>query len=150
MANSIFNRGLSILGNYDWAADTTDIGVLLVTSAYVFDKDAGNVVSDVVGNETSGTGYIRKGVAGANRTNNEDDPGDAANLRISDASVVWTNINAGINLEIILFFVDGGSLTASDTHNLLGHIDTGTNIPIISNGGTVTLNFSTDGAVKLA
>ncbi len=150
MANAMFNRGLSILGDYDWAADATDIGVMLVTSAFVFDKDADNVVSDVVGNETSGSGYIRKGVAGANRTNVEDDAGDAANLRITDASVVWTSISAGTSLEVILFFVDGGSLTASDTHNLLGHIDTGTNIPINTNGGDVTLNFSTDGAVKLA
>lgn len=150
MANAMFNRGLSILGDYDWASDTTDIGVMLMDSSFVFDKDADNVVSDVSGDEASGTGYIRKGVAGANRTNNEDDTGDAANLRITDASVVWTSISAGTSLEVILFFVDGGSLTASDTHNLLGHIDTGTNIPINTNGGNVTLNFSTDGAVKLA
>lgn len=148
--NRMFNRGLSVFGDYGWAADTTDIGVLLVTSAYVFDKRADNVVSDVSEDETSGTGYIRKAIVAANRTNNEDDPGDAANLRIADASVTWTSLDAGIDLEVILFFVDGGSLTASDTHNLLGHIDSGTNIPISTDGEDVNLNFSTDGAVKLA
>lgn len=150
MANAMFNRGLAILADFDWAGDATNIGVMLVESAFVFNKDDDNVVSDVSGDEASGTGYVRKPVASGVRTTNEDDAGDAANLRITDVSVVWTSISAGTALEVILFFVDGGDITASDTHNLLGHIDTGTNIPINTNGGNVTLNFSTDGAVKFA
>lgn len=152
MANAMFNRGLLTLANFDWAADATDMGVMLMKSTYVFDNSAHNTVADAISGskEATGSGYLRKAIVGANRSTIEDDSANEAELKVSDGTVVFTSISAGTGLEVILFFVDGGSLTGSDTHNLCGHIDTGTNIPINTNGGNVTLNFSaTEGAIKL-
>jgi hypothetical protein len=148
MANATFNRGLAYLADYDWASDAVDVGVMLVESAYSFARTH-NTIADVVAQEATGTGYVRKAVASGTRTTNEDDAGSAANLRITNGTVSWSSINAGTNLEVILFFVTGTGLS-DNTNYLLGHVDTGTNIPINTNGGDVTLNFSTDGAVKYA
>jgi hypothetical protein len=148
MANATYNRGLYYLADYDWASDAVNVGVMLVDPSYTFARTH-NTVADASGDEAAGTGYARKAVASAQRTTNEDDAGSAANLRITDGTVAWSSINAGTLLEVVLFFVTGTGL-ADNTNNLLGHVDTGTNIPINTNGGDVTLNFSTDGAVKMS
>jgi hypothetical protein len=147
MANALYVRGLYKLADYSWDLDTVDIGVMLVASTYTFDK-AHNTLNDVSSDEAAGAGYARKLVVAAKRTTNEDDAGSAANLRITDGSVVWTSINAGVNLRVVLFFVTGDNVNDND-NELLGYIDTGTNVPITTNGGDVGLNFGSAGVIKL-
>lgn len=150
MANATVNRGLFQLANYNWDGDAVDLGVMLVDNTYVFSR-AHNTIADVLaaGAEAAGAGYVRKSVAAALRTTNEDDVGNAANLRITNGSVIWVGINAGVDLRIILFLITGAGI-ADNTNQLLGYVDTGTNIPINTNGGDVTLNFHADGAFKFS
>jgi hypothetical protein len=123
---------------------------MLVDNTYVFSR-AHNTIADVLaaGAEAAGAGYVRKSVAAALRTTNEDDVGNAANLRITNGSVIWVGINAGVDLRIILFLITGAGI-ADNTNQLLGYVDTGTNIPINTNGGDVILNFHADGAFKFS
>jgi hypothetical protein len=147
MANAAYNRGKFYLSQYKWASETPqDIGVILVTAAYTFSADH-NTVADLT-NEISGTGYVRKLINATARTVNENDTSDSAELRVTDGTVVWTGLDSGTGLRPVLF-VESGTL-GSSTHLLLGYIDTGTGIPITSNGGDVTLNFNTAGAINLA
>jgi hypothetical protein len=151
MANATYNRGLFHLGGYNWDTDAVDIGVILVkTATYVFARTH-NVVLDLtpVANEAAGAGYVRKSIAAGVRTVTEDDGASAAYLKITDGSVQWVGINAGINLAVVLFFIGGGGIADDANNDLLGYYDTGTNVPIVTNGGDVTLNFNASGAIKL-
>jgi len=148
MANATYNRGLYHLGQYNWDTDVVDISVMLVkTATYVFSR-LHNQVSELIGDEAAGAGYVRKTIAAGVRTLTEDDGANAAYFKVTDGSVQWIGINAGINLAVVLFFVVGGDPT-DNTADLLGYYDTGTNVPIITNGGDVTLNFNAAGAIKL-
>lgn len=151
MANVTYNRGLFHMGGYNWDTDAVDLGVILVkTATYVFDR-LHNVVNDLTpaGNEAAGAGYVRKSIAAALRTVTEDDGANASYLKITNGSVVWVGINAGINLAVVLFFIGGGGIGDDANNDLLGYYDTGTNVPIITNGGDVGLNFNAFGAIKL-
>lgn len=148
MANAAFNKGKFQLTQYKWASETPDIGVILVTSAYTFNVDH-NTVSQLT-NEVSGTGYARKLIDSTARTVNEDDTSNAAQLRVADGTVIWTSLDTGTGLRVVTFIVSG-TIGQDATNPLLGYYDTGTNIPINTNGGNVTLNFhATAGAIKLA
>lgn len=149
MANATYIRGLSTIANYQWDSSATDLGVVLVTNVYSQNRTTHHTYNDVLGNEAAGAGYARVPIAGAARTINENDGGLAANLRVADSTVVWVAINAGVDLRIVIKFVDGASIN-DPANNLLCYIDTGTNIPINTNGGNVTLNFSSDGLIKLS
>jgi hypothetical protein len=150
MANIIYNRGLAKLADYNWESDALDLGVMLVTASYT-PLRTHNIITDVtpLANEAVGAGYGRIGVAAALRTTLEDDASSLARLKITDGSVVWTSMNAGLDLRIVLFFVTGTG-AADNSNYLLAYIDTGTNIPINSNGGDVTLQFNADGVFTLA
>ena len=151
MANATYNRGLYHLGKYNWDADAVNIGVCLIKmSVYTFSR-LHNTVADVIAGsaEASGAGYVRKEIAAGLRTIQEDDGSNASYLKITDGSVSWVGINAGANLAVVLFFVEGTGV-ADNTNDLLGYYDTGTNIPVVTNGGDITLNFSSSGALKLA
>ncbi len=148
MANLPFTRGKKVLADYNWAGDAVAIGILLVQNDYVFSREH-NTIADVIaaGTEASGTGYLRKSIPFSSRATNEDDPGGAANLRVSDGTVTWTSLSAGLDLRVVLFFIDGADIN-DPLNQLLGYIDSGTNIPINTSGIDVGLNFSTDGLVK--
>jgi hypothetical protein len=118
---------------------------MLVTPTYVF-AATHNTRNDAAAGEASGSGYEPKSVGAASRTAVQN-TGFAA-LEISDGTVSWDALSAGTSLAAILYFGNGASIT--DTANeLLCYIDTGTNLPINTNGGDVTLNFDgTNGAIK--
>lgn len=147
--NASYNRGLFRLGSFNWDTDAVDIGVLLVNNTYVFSR-LHNTIADLtpVVNEAAGAGYGRKPIAGGARTVLEDDGANAAYMKVTDGTVTWLGINAGINLWVVLFFVDGVNI-ADNANSLLGFYDTGVNVPVITNGGDVTLNFNASGAIKL-
>lgn len=150
MANIAYNKGLFRMGSYNYDTDAISLGLILVKNTYTFSR-LHNFVSDLTpgSNEASGSGYVRKTIAGAARTVNEDDAGNAANFRITNGTVAWTAINAGTDLRVVLFFIDGVDINDDAANPLLGYFDTGTNIPLITNGGNIDLNFNTEGALKL-
>lgn len=147
--NATYNRGLFRMGSFNWDTDVIDLGVLLVKNTYVFSR-LHNVVSDltIAANEASGVGYARKIVTAAFRTTTEDDGNNWASFKITDSTVVWTAIDAGVDLRIVMFFIDGAGTGDDANNNLLCYIDTGTFIPIATNGGDATLNFDVTGALR--
>lgn len=147
MANIVYNRGKFRLGDYKWDSDTVSLGVMLVNSSYTPSVDH-NTIADVVANEASGSGYTRKTIGHATRTVSEDDTNDIAKWRVTDGTVVWSAIDAGTNLRVVVFFIDGADINDA-ANNLLCHFDSGTNIPIDTNGGEIGLNFHADGLLRV-
>ncbi len=145
MANAAYDRGLSRLGDYNWELDSVDVGVMLVLPAYTFNPTH-NTVADVDANETSGAGYGRRAVNAAARSTSQSASGGL--LFVTAGTVLWTNLSAGLDLNVVLFFSDSG--LAASTNDLLGFYDTGVNVPIDTNGQTITLDFNALlGAVRL-
>jgi hypothetical protein len=145
MANAAFDRGLARLADYNWDLDAVDLGVMLVLSTYTFDPTH-DTVADVEAHETSGAGYGRRAVAAAARSTSQSASGGL--LLVTAGTVTWSNLSAGTDLRVILFFADGG--LAASTNDLLGHYDSGVNAPIDTNGQSITLDFNALlGAIRL-
>ena len=147
--NQLFVKGKFQLTAFNWASDAVDIGVLLMENDFVFDE-TDNAVSQVVaaGTEATGTGYARKIIEAADRHVVEEDLiTKTAQLSIFDGNVIWSALDAGTDLRVILFFVTGTDVD-DDSNLLLGYYDTGTNVPINSGGADVQLNFNTLGAIQ--
>jgi hypothetical protein len=146
MANAAYNRGKFRLIDYSWSTDVEDLGLLLVANTYTFDPDHDSV-GDVEADETSGAGYGRRAITASARSASEDDTNNRALLIIADGTVTWSSISAGIDLRVILFFISGVDIDDS-SNDLLGFVDSGTNIPIITTGADFALNFGTAGALR--
>lgn len=118
-----YNRAKKQDGSFDWDDGSQTFRLLLVTSSYTPNPDH-DFVSDVVANEATGTGYVRKDVTGRSVTI------DDANDRVDhDANnVTWTTLTSVFRYAIlfrnvtndadspVLYWFDLGAqnLTASD------------------------------------
>jgi len=139
MANSLFDPGREgfLAGEIDW--DTAVIKLALVR-AYTFNA-AHKFVSDLttaggVLHVTSGA-LTTKSITGG----------------VADADdVVYTAVPTNASNHYGLLFqssaVGGGADVAATAQRLIGYIDTGTNFPVIPNGGDVTIAWS-NGATKI-
>jgi hypothetical protein len=132
MASALFNPGREgfLAGEIDW--DTATIKAALVRG-YTFNA-AHKFVSDVTG--ASGTLAATSG-AFASKTVT-DGVADAADITFS---AVAAN---GSNHSLLIFqssAVGGGADVASSAQRLIAWIDAGTNFPITTNGGDVTIQF---------
>src|SRR6476661_5775450 len=139
MANALFDPGREgfLAGEIDW--DTAVIKIALVR-AYTFSA-AHKFVSDVttasgvlhVTSAALGTKTITSGVADA-------------------AYVTFTAVTANASNHSVLVFqssaVTGGADVAATAQRLIAWIDTGTNFPIVPNGGDVTIAWD-NGANKI-
>jgi len=139
MANALFDPGREgfLAGEIDW--DTAVIKIALVR-AYTFSA-AHKFVSDVttasgvlhVTSAALGTKTITSGVADA-------------------ADVTFTAVTANASNHSVLVFqssaVTGGADVAATAQRLIAWIDTGTNFPIVPNGGDVTIAWD-NGANKI-
>lgn len=148
MANDRYNRGLKKLSEFRWAVDPTDVGLLLVTSSYIFSRTH-NTVADVVAFEASGSGYERKAIPLSARSVYEDDVLGLVYYRVSDGIVSWPALNVGNNVRVVLFLVTGSGL-ADNTNELLCYIDTGNQIPLNTAGGIHSINFASDGVFQVS
>lgn len=119
--------------------DTDDIRVMLVTSSYVVNADH-DFVTDIT-NELSGTNYVRKSLA--NKSVTLDDTNDRSYFDADD--VVWTDLGpAGTAAAAVLF----KWVTADADSPLLSyHALTPT---VITNGGTVTVQWSANGIFRVS
>lgn len=114
------------------------IGVLLVDTDYV-PNVAHVFVSDVVSEELSGTGYVRKTLV------NKGVSEDVANNRgeFTADPVVWNAINAGTAKGVVLFKSTGNDATAE----LIAFLEFSS--PVVTNGGDFTVNWNAEGILQL-
>lgn len=130
MANALFNPGREgfLDGTIDW--DTAVIKIALVRG-YTFSA-AHKFVSDVTG--ASGTLHVTSSALTSKTVT--DGIADAA-----DVAFTAVTSNAG-NHSVLIFqasAVTGGADVAATAQRLIGWVDTGTNFPIVPNGGDVTI-----------
>jgi hypothetical protein len=137
MANALFNPGREgfLDGTIDW--DTAVIKVALVRG-YTFDA-TDKFVSDLTG----ATLHVTSSAL-ANKTKTDG---------IADADdVVFTAVTANASNHVVIVFqssaVGGGADVASTAQRLIAFYDTGTNIPVVPNGGDATIAWD-NGANKM-
>lgn len=139
MANALFSPGREgfLDGTIDW--DTAVIKVALVRG-YTFSA-AHKFVSDVTG--ASGVLHVTSAALASKTVT--DGVADAAD-------VTYTAVTANASNHSILVFqasaVTGGADVAATAQRLIAWIDTGTNLPIVPNGGDVTIAWDS-GANKI-
>ncbi len=133
MPSLIFNSALddTVRGNIDF--DTDAFKVMLVTAAYVEDKDAHTKRSNVTG-EVVGTGYT----AGGNTVTvsvNKDLVNDRVDISLGGTTWPTSTITAR---KAIYYKSRGGAPTADE---IVAVIDFGSDV--VSSNGTFTLTAST-------
>jgi hypothetical protein len=139
MANALFNKGREgfLTGEIDW--DTAVIKVSLVRG-YTFDATH-QFVSDVTG---AGGTLASTSSALASKTTTSG-VADAADITFS---AVAANASNHSLLVYQSSAVTGGADVATSAQRLIGWIDTGTNLPVTTNGGDVTVAWD-NGASKI-
>jgi hypothetical protein len=162
MANTVYNRFKKFavssssgqLKHINLLTDT--IKVALVSSAYSVNPDhntfAFGTTTDPESYELNGTGYDN-GIGAstgrktlASKTMTQDDTNNRAVF--DAANITWTAINAGTAGSAILIREGGAGTTTSDTGTtLICFIDSG--FPVVTNGGDLTVQWSTAGIIDL-
>lgn len=136
MASALFDPGREgfLDGSIDW--DTATIKVALVRG-YTFSASH-KFVSDV-----TGAGGVLAATSAAltskTATNGVADAGD----------VTFTAVASNAANHYLLLFqssaVTGGGDVAATAQRLIAYIDTGTNLPVVPNGGDVTVSWDNGG-----
>lgn len=138
MANALFDKGREgfLAGEIDW--DTAVIKVSLVRG-YTFSA-AHQFVSDVTATGTLAA--TSSALASKTTTSGVADAAD----------ITFTAVAASASNHSLLVYqssaVTGGADVASSAQRLIAWIDTGTNLPVTTNGGDVSVAFD-NGASKI-
>ena len=133
MASNLFNPGLEKLLDGTISFETDTIKVLLVDTNHTFDKTH-EFVSDVVANESLGTGYERKTLTSTSIAL------DAVNDRVEyDAdNPVYTSLDAGTIAAAIVY----KEVTSDSDSPLIAQIDFA---DLVTNGSDVELQINSEG-----
>jgi hypothetical protein len=123
----------------NWTADT--IKVALVTSSYTPDIDADEFWIEVLGDESSGTGYTTGGEALTGKSIGSVVSGHRVPLLASPTS--WTS--ATVTFRYAVVYKDTGSAATSP---LLGYIDFGADESV--SNGTINFNWGTNGVLYVS
>lgn len=135
---TVYNIAKARLANGGLDLDTDDIRVLLVNSSYAVNADHDFV--NQITNELSGTGYVRKSLAGEVVT--EVDASDWAFFDAND--VVWTAIDAGTAYAAVVYkFVTVDADSPLIAYVLLTPA-------VVTNGGDLTVSWSANGILRIA
>ena len=145
MASAWYNRGrYNVLsGAINLTSDT--LKVMLIDNGHTFDADD-NTVSDIVGDEASGTGYTG-GYGGAgrktigNKAFSQDDANDRAEFDSTDDQT-WTGLNAGVMRAAVLI----KEITDDAGSQLIAYHDLGDET---TNGGNFVVQWHADGLLHL-
>lgn len=143
MANALYDPGREgfLLGEIDW--DTAVIKAALVRltagGAAVFTASH-KFVSDLTATHTlAATSAALSSKTGTSGVANA-------------GTVTFTAVAANVNNHVLILFqssaVTGGADVAATAQRLIAWIDTGTNIPVVPNGGDITVTWDT-GANKI-
>lgn len=141
MANALFDPGREgfLDGTIRWEAATAVMKIALVRG-YTFNA-AHKFVSDVTG--ASGVLHVTSAaLAGQTKTGGVADAND----------VTFSAVPANASNHSVLIFqasaIAGGADVAATAQRLVAWIDTGTNFPVVPNGGDVTIAWDS-GANKI-
>lgn len=133
MANALFDKGREgfLDGSIDWDSSGGGVFKIALVRGYTFNA-AHQFVSDVTG--ASGVLHVTSAaLANKTKTNGVADADD----------VTFTAVTANASNHSVLLFqssaVTGGADVAATAQRLVAWIDTGTNFPIVPNGGDVTI-----------
>jgi len=145
----VFNlfKKLQADGSLDLLTDT--IKVMLVGSTFTANADMDYVNPSAYQTELGGTGYAG-GYGGSGRKTLaskvvvEDDTNDRAEF--SAAPVTWTAINAGTAAACVI--IRERALTGDTMSELIAYIDSG-GFPVVTNGGDLTISWSSEGILQL-
>jgi hypothetical protein len=143
----VYNRGKYLITSGGVVWGTTDVRALLIVTtdngalpSSAWDVDLNDVaallaVSNI--DEMSGTGYVRKTMAGMTVT--EDDAGNQAIMDAND--ITWTGIDAGTARAIVVYKYNASDASAE----LISLHDT--NFPKTTNGGDLTVQWPSTGVI---
>lgn len=132
MANALYAKGREgfLDGSIDW--DTNTIKVVLVDAAdYTIDLATHDNLDDIPGGARVATSAA---LAGKTVTDG-----------VADANDVTFSAVTGDPVELIVLYKDTG---VESTSRLIAAIDTATNLPVIPNGGDITVQWD-NGANKI-
>lgn len=125
-----------LLGELDLGNGADTLKLILVTG-HSPDIDTHAVLTDVSGDEESGTGYTAGGETLTNQAVTQDDANDRAKFDADD--VTWTGLDVGTPSHCILY---------DDTHAsdyLIAYWE----LTTASNGGDYTIQWHSDGILLL-
>lgn len=152
MANFVYNTAAKEMADLNQTIDLEGdtIKVMLCTSSYVANRDNDFIeegANDANEHELSGTGYTA-GFGGAGRKTlgtkswAVDKTNDRAEFDCAD--ITWTAIDAGTVSQILVI----KEITADTASRLIAHIDDG-GLPIVTNGGDLTVTINAEGLIQL-
>jgi len=136
MANEFYGSGGTEIasGNINWLTDT--FKVQLCDSNYVFDRTAHNNFSDV----TVG-GRVGTSVTVTNPTLVEG--------KLDADDVIFSAVGGGVTPPTITHYVLYKDTGLEATSTLLAHFDASTGLPVLTNGGDITIQWDSLGVVQL-
>jgi hypothetical protein len=149
-----FKEGL-LEGSFDLVNDTVRVALLSDDTAYSFDPDNHSFVSDIIdggttAEEFNGSGNSRQTLT--NVTVTQDDTDDEG---VADADdVTFSALNNDTIQAIVIYKQVGGDDSTPGDDPVLAVYDenSGTSLadlPLPTNGGDVTLNFSSEGIINI-
>ena len=142
MANAVVNTFKSsvLKGDFDLENDT--IKLMLLNNSHTTDIDAQEFIDDVSVNEVSASGsYSAGGVTLASKTVTTDDTNDKGVFDAADISITSATITAYYGV----LYKDTGT---PGTSPIIGIYDFGGAVGVVD--GTMSINFSSDGALTIA
>lgn len=139
-------------GTFDLVNDTIKVLLLDDSTAYTFDPDAHEFVSDIAdggttGTEMSGTGYSRKTLGTKSVT--EDTTDDEGVFDAAD--VTWAGLDAGTIQTIVVYKQVGADDTTPGDDPVLVVLDDAAvaDLPLTTNGSDVTISWAAEGIINL-
>ena len=142
-------------GQFDLPNDTVRVALISDNTAYTFDTDNHTFVDDVLdggttAEEFNGTGYSRQTISNITVTqDNNDDEGVA-----DGDDVTFTNLDGDTVQAILIYKQVGGDDNSPGDDPIITIYDENSagslaDLPLNTNGGDVTLNFSSEGIVNI-
>lgn len=133
MTNALYPNGRKniAMGNIHWKAAGDTIRAMLIKNTYSYDN------TDEFFSDISST-YRVGNSAGVNRS---DMPaitisGDPTDGVCDGGDVTFTTVTAGSTCNAVVIFQDS---SVDGTSMLIAYIDTGTGLPVTTNGGDITI-----------
>lgn len=143
-------------GSLDLVNDTLKVALYNDTTAFSFNPDTHEFVSDVLDGgttaeefgESGGTGYSRKTLSTPAVT--QDDTDDEAVFDAADVS--WSSLNGETIQGVIIYKQIGGDDTTPADDTIITVIDDAdaADLPLPTNGSQIDINWSAEGILNLA
>ena len=143
MADVIFNEGKRRILDGTISFLAGDIKVSLHTSSYVPDQDTDHSYADLT-NELAGSGYTAGGESLTTKVGVTDDTNNRGTVDADD--VTWSSITAGTAALFVIYLNSGVDATSY----LICSIDSATGLPVVTNGGDLTIQWNADGILALS